>query len=546
MSTASLYDNLVQELYIAYFGRPVDYFGLQNFDQALATAKAPAGAVDLLAAYASNPALKSLVDAFGASHESTTLYGSASTQDFVNAIFKDLFNRPAAAAGLSFWSSAIDSGQVGKGLAALDILAGAQQNTSAQGIIDQQAMANKVTVAENFTIALGASSSQIVAYAGATAAEDARMMLASVNATTNAATFDVQTTINVFTEGPPGPHIYNLTTTPETLVGGAGNNVFDAILDNTAGLAAGGQAQTLLAGDSIIGGTLENILNIADFGIGSTMTIPSGVTFVGITTLNVNSLESVSGDFSTWKGLANLNILSSAGHDAIVAGNATAVMVKDNLGNVSVQGGTNVSAATDKAHAVALSSSSENYFVTVGDSSNTVTDLAVDASVSIVAGGGANTVALGPGASGTISLAAHIAADVVVLAPSEANSKSIVVVSGLNNSGSDAITFSGDVNTLAGFTQVASAAVTGSGGDTASLAAWVRAADGAQGSGVAGAAHTVTWFVFQGNTYLLESVAGPTADAGTMAAGNTLVELTGTGYTFAHASGANGTLHLQG
>jgi len=44
----------------------------------------------------------------------------------------------------------------------------------------------------------------------------------------------------------------------------------------------------------------------------------------------------------------------------------------------------------------------------------------------------------------------------------------------------------------------------------------------------------------------LESVAGQTADAGTMAANNTLVELTGTGYTFNHASGANGTLHLLG
>jgi hypothetical protein len=54
----------------------------------------------------------------------------------------------------------------------------------------------------------------------------------------------------------------------------------------------------------------------------------------------------------------------------------------------------------------------------------------------------------------------------------------------------------------------------------------------------------VEWFQYQGNTYLLESVAGATADAGTMVAGNTLVELVGTGYTFSHATGAAGTVHL--
>jgi hypothetical protein len=74
----------------------------------------------------------------------------------------------------------------------------------------------------------------------------------------------------------------------------------------------------------------------------------------------------------------------------------------------------------------------------------------------------------------------------------------------------------------------------------------VAAADGAAGSGVTGGAHTVTWFQFEGQTFVLESVAGQSADAGTMAAGNTLVELTGTGYTFAHATGASGTVHLLG
>ena len=116
----------------------------------------------------------------------------------------------------------------------------------------------------------------------------------------------------------------------------------------------------------------------------------------------------------------------------------------------------------------------------------------------------------------------------------------------MNNAGDDTVTFTGDPNTLAGFTPVTVGAVTASGGNPGLLASWIAAADGAAGSGVAGAAHTVTWFVYLGNTYLLESVAGQTHDAGTMATGNTLVELSGTGYSFTHTTGAGGTLHLLG
>ncbi len=122
-------------------------------------------------------------------------------------------------------------------------------------------------------------------------------------------------------------------------------------------------------------------------------------------------------------------------------------------------------------------------------------------------------------------------------------------ISGLNNATTDTLTFSGDANTLVGFTQVTAGAVVGAGGDTTLLADWVAAADGKAGSGIASAAHTVTWFQYQGNTYLLESVAGQGTDLGAMATGNTLVELVGTGYTFAHTAGATntgGTLHLVG
>lgn len=553
MTTSVNYDTLVQELYIAYFGRPADYTGLQNFNQALANAQAPNDPVAFLMDYALDPSIKPLVDAFGNSKESATLYGSGSTESFVNAIFTDLFNRPAAVSGLAFWTAAIDSGQVSKGLAALSIMVGAISNDSAQGLIDQQTVANKVTVAEAFTTALGASSTEIVAYSGAYAAAIGRNTLAGVAAGTDAAHYDVQATINGLISGPP-VGTYNLTGQPESVVGGPGNNFFYAILNNAAGEIASAEAPTLVSGDSItagpatssIFGSLNNVLNLADFGLNSTTTIPAGVTIIGMSQVNIQSLEAVAVDFSNWQGLNTINVRTSSGDDTITAGTQAKATVTDTMGNVSVQGASDVTVATDNSSHVTLASSASSYAVSVGDSTNSVTDITVGVAVKINAGAGANTVTLGAGASGTVSFAAHTAADTVVLAPSETDAKAVVAISGLNNSGSDAIRFSGDADTLVGFTQVTAAAVTGSGGNADTLAAWVQAADGAQGSGVGGAAHTVTWFVFQGNTYLLESAAGQSADAGSMPAANTLAELTGTGYTFAHAGGANGTLHLLG
>src|SRR5579871_901822 len=152
MATAASYGNLVQELYVAYFGRPADYFGLQNFEAALAAANAPTDPAALASAYSTNSAVKNLIDSFGTSAESSALYGSGSTESFVNAIFENLFGRAAAVAGLNFWTNAINSGEVSKGDAALAILAGAEptSNSSSQAKADWDLVQAKVAVASNF------------------------------------------------------------------------------------------------------------------------------------------------------------------------------------------------------------------------------------------------------------------------------------------------------------------------------------------------------------------------------------------------------------
>ncbi len=409
MTSAANYGNLVSELYVAYLGRPADYAGQQNFSAALANIAAPTDAAGLLVMYGSNATVKSLVDAFGTSAESQTLYGSGSDASFVGAIFENLFNRAASAAGLSFWTNAIATGEMTRGEAALAIAAGAQSTTT-QGTADVQTLTAKLTAAQDFTGDLAQNSNLAAAYAGPAAAQYGREFLLTLN------------------DGPA------------------------STLAQEAQQAANG--------------LLSN-------GTGSVVLTAGTV-----------------------------SVQSSAGTTVV---NPTVIIGTPFYANL---------------------------------------------------GSGVVNVTVSDGATGTIVLDAHSAAEAFTLGATGASPMAIVTISGLNNVGSDTIAFSAEHsasvggvqhgNTLAGFQQVTSANVASSGGNATSLESWMAAADGAAGSGISGAAHTVTWFVFQGNTYLLESVAGQTADAGAMAANNTLVELTGRGYTFSHATGANGTLHLLG
>jgi len=347
MASASSYSTLVQELYVAYFGRPADYFGLQNFEAALAAANAPTTISALVAAYSTNSAVKSLIDSFGTSAESAALYGSGSTESFVTAIFENLLNRAPAVAGLSFWVDAINSGSVTKGDAALAIAAAAQANTTTQGKIDAGTIANKLTVAANFTTDLGASSDDIVAYSGSTAAAAARALIAGVSSTTNTTTYQstVQSTVTTLVNNHVN-NTYTLTTGVDTIVGGPGNDVFNATL--------GGTSATLNSFDSITGGTQVNTLNIVDFGVAGTMTVPSAAKITGMTVLNVSSLEAVQDDFSGMSGLTAVTIKSSTGTDNVTVGSTAALVVNDSLGGVNTTGGTTVAVTTDAAHWITI------------------------------------------------------------------------------------------------------------------------------------------------------------------------------------------------
>ena len=378
--SSSSYSTVVQELYVTYFGRPADAGALINFDAALAAINAPTDAAGLLAAYSTNATVQSLINSFGTSKESLALYGNIGTdptsaQAFVTAVFEHLFNRAPASSGLAFWSNAIETGSLTAGDAALAIAAGAQANTTTQGKTDALAIANKIAVASVFTADVS-NQVGLTDYSGATAAAEARALLAGVTSTTVPSAYlpQVQEVVAIIT----GAASISLTTGVDTLTGGSGSVVFNAILDNAAGIAAGGAAATLNAGDSITGGTGTVTLNINDEGLGSTMAIPTSATLTGITSLQITSTEGIgTQDFSHLTGLTAVGISKSSGAANITVGSTTTLSLADtgSSGAIATTGGSTVTITTDGNHAVTVTGGTATASVTVtGGSGVSITD----------------------------------------------------------------------------------------------------------------------------------------------------------------------------
>lgn len=230
------YDTVVQQLYVAYFGRPADPVGLTNFENTLFAANAPTDIAGLTSAYSTSSTIKYYVDSFGLSAESARLY-SGTTRDFVTAIYQNVLNRdpnPAPGAGLEWWSNAIDSGALTRGNAALAIMNGALQNTTTQGLIDAAAVTKKITVALNFTANCD-TPAEISAYSGQAAAATVRSMLHTVNDATDTSAY--QTTVTstlaslVAAKTPAAMHAQDAHPLGEaavTLVGVVSQDIFQA------------------------------------------------------------------------------------------------------------------------------------------------------------------------------------------------------------------------------------------------------------------------------------------------------------------------------
>lgn len=282
---AADYAVVVQQLYVAYFGRPADTKGLTDFQNLLNATGVKADIASVEAAYRTSTAVRNAVDAFGNSPESSTLYGNGNNLAFVKAIYANVLNRtPADAdAGLKFWVDALTSGAVTKGNIALSIMAAAKINTSEQGKIDALTVDKKIAVAGNFTVAIATLNAT---FSGDAATLAARDLLAKVTNTTDATAFQTQVE-DCLLSLTPGQTFTLTTGATDEKVGGDASDTFSAVASS---LVSEGSLQVT---DKVDGGKGSDAL-----------TVDMSQGFTGFTTGYVKNVESIK---LNNKGTAALN-----------------------------------------------------------------------------------------------------------------------------------------------------------------------------------------------------------------------------------------------
>lgn len=189
-AVAADYHSVVQHIYVGYFGRPADVGGLDFYSKVLLGAGAPTTIVGIGQAYDSNAQVKSVVDSFGTSAESAALYPGDNGQ-FIDALYRNLFNRAADQAGKDFWVNALDKKLMTRASAAIQLMAGA-------GGSDITIISNKTGAAASFTTRL-ATPVQQAGYSGLDANAIVRTLLGGVGGGTDLTAFEASASATIAT-----------------------------------------------------------------------------------------------------------------------------------------------------------------------------------------------------------------------------------------------------------------------------------------------------------------------------------------------------------
>lgn len=158
LMTLNLVSDLVQKLYISYYGRPADPKGLVYWADSI-----------------QKNGLQNVINSFFSAQESIALYGAAiNIEDRINILYQNLFGRDVEELGLAYWQARLESDLDFGGLA-LELLNGSQ---NADGAL----INNKLKVSNDFTQAL---KERNVSYSGDSAAAVARSLLEEVTVDEN-------------------------------------------------------------------------------------------------------------------------------------------------------------------------------------------------------------------------------------------------------------------------------------------------------------------------------------------------------------------------
>lgn len=157
MAIARDYIDVVQGIYLAYYGRFADQNGLSYWTNTLVY---------------NGGNLAGILNAFGTSAEATAMLAGKTTAQQVNAIYQTLFGRDVDPTGLTYYTNLITSGEATLVNIAKRIWDGATSGT------DKAYLDNKILVANELTPNQGAQAS----YSGNAVADAARTLMKTVTA----------------------------------------------------------------------------------------------------------------------------------------------------------------------------------------------------------------------------------------------------------------------------------------------------------------------------------------------------------------------------
>ena len=144
---ASDYIDTIQKAYIAFYQRPADPAGLEFWTERL---DAEGGNLD------------AMIDAFGNSAETESLYGEINAEtigEVIDSIYQSLFGRAPDAAGKQFYIDGFNAGTFSAASLAMNIIDGATG-------LDKVAIDNKIEAANAFTGAIVDNSMEDFIYRG--------------------------------------------------------------------------------------------------------------------------------------------------------------------------------------------------------------------------------------------------------------------------------------------------------------------------------------------------------------------------------------------
>lgn len=315
---ATTYYNDLQKLYVAYFNRPADTKGLAYYEGVLEATKGDAKALATTMAAISAD--------FSTSAEYKAAYANMSNADIVNAIYQNIFGRPAEDAGKKYWADLLDSKTITIDNVVTQVAAGAQGS-------DLTAFTNKVNASLAFTTALGETNS----YSGAKANAEAKTFLSGVtdNASYANATDPVMLATTVAK--------VNLAGTPFTLQSALSNKAAaDTAYTNFLAAADGdNDAKTSTNEDAIKAAVGTKMAALDDLIAGTSYASASAGVRAALLadqqTANTAAVTKAQGDLTT----ANNKLAAVAGLNDAIAAQKTADA------NVKTTAATAASAATD-------------------------------------------------------------------------------------------------------------------------------------------------------------------------------------------------------